>query len=754
MQQDDFDADFDGEVDNLEGMTEDLLGTATLHARRMAAQWLERLALRKIPISQGFLDCFRWATGTNGVFLGIRDLLNLISCELADIKGTKEVLQIRKKVKGIIDGRQHSFCTELESLVETYRDAVDPIMRKSIIQICAKTRASLDETNCENIYENAKKRMIELFGVSDEGCELCEFIFLAQSFVAINGYFFRNRDMDNPSNWHILAVTLGISKSSIIDTVNELKKIGVIDIEPSVRRDETLRFNEKIVKIWNGTSSGNEELFCCKLEGKSLPLGAYSIPEIAKKHVIGLMQRNSDAPVNILLYGAPGTGKTAFVKSVAAQIKAKAWSVLSREQDGEGERRSSLMACISIASRSPNSFVLVDEAERLLDTRWSANGSTGAIKDKAWLNYFLERPGQRIIWITNQIEHIDKAVRRRFSFSIHFEELGFKERKNMWKTLLKENRILSWLTEEQYSKLAKNYDVPVAVIEKAILQAKDLGGKKEFIAVAECILSAHVTLDNNGVSVPIKYETSQEYSLEGITINGSPQDILENCRKLDAVLRSGTQLRPTSGNMLFYGVPGTGKTALAKFLGKELDRECLIMPGSKLFNMYVGNTEKNIAKAFAKAERDGDILVFDEVDSFLYSRDNTNHSWESSFVNEFLMQLEKCRGLCICTTNRREGLDKASMRRFSLKVEFTYAMPEQIEVLYNLILAPLASSPLSEKSKSALCRIQKLAPGDFHAVRSRHWLDNLGSIAPEVLMEELRQEVHSKLEDESQKMGF
>lgn len=69
--------------------------------------------------------------------------------------------------------------------------------------------------------------------------------------------------------------------------------------------------------------------------------------------------------------------------------------------------------------------MLVDEAERMLETNLVFGRQT---KDKAWLNDFLEKPGQRVIWITNHIEHIDQAVRRRFTFSIHFSRLGTQER--------------------------------------------------------------------------------------------------------------------------------------------------------------------------------------------------------------------------------------------------------------------------------------------------------------------------------------
>jgi SpoVK/Ycf46/Vps4 family AAA+-type ATPase len=730
------------EADNM--ATEELLGIGNIHARLMTSTWLQSLSARKITICESFLDCLRWSSGTKGTYVGIRWLVDFACNELNLMKGTKDAKAIHKKLTDLIEERHRYLTDHLESLIETHQ-ILDPVMRKGIAQLCASTYDSLGGAACENIYIDAKQRMSELFGISAEGCDLCEFVYIAQTFDEVKAYFFNALSMDNPANWHLLSMAIGISKSSIADTVNILTRVGVMD------NDRCLVLNDNIVKLWDGSGKDAEQLFCSQLDGKILPLKNFSIPKDDVEHILGLMQRKGDSPINILLYGSPGTGKTAFARSLMAHLKVKAWSVLSREQDGERERRSSLTACLSIASRYKGSFVLVDEAERLLDTRWENNNTT---KDKAWLNYFLEHPGRRIIWITNQIQHIDKAVRRRFTYSVHFEDLGVSERKTIWEMLLKGNKVLSWVSEEQYCEFAKKYDVPVAVIEKAVLQAKDLGGKEKFAVVAERVLKAHITLDNDGMFRAPTPESTKEYSLDGINIKGSPQKILENCRKLDTQLRAGTRLRPTSGNMLFYGPPGTGKTALARHIAAELDRECTIISASQLIDKYVGETEKNIARAFMTAEREGSVLVFDEVDSFIFTRDIAVRSWESTQVNEFLMQLEESRCLCICTTNRRENLDRAAMRRFATKVEFTYAEPEQVKILYDIILEPFASSILSQSSLNALCRLQQLTPGDFHAVRSQHWFDDPHSIAPEQLVEELRFEMHAKLEELGRQMGF
>ena len=142
------------------------------------------------------------------------------------------------------------------------------------------------------------------------------------------------------------------------------------------------------------------------------------------------------------------------------------------------------------------------------------------------------------------------------------------------------------------------------------------------------------------------------------------------------------ELPPGCGAMLFYGPPGTGKSALAHHIARMLNRECLVRRASDLLNMYVGESEKNIARTFAEAERSGALLLIDEADSFIFSRDTALHNWEHTLVNEFLTSLERFRGLCVCTTNRRESMDAAAMRRFSFKVAFTHAGSAQCQALY------------------------------------------------------------------------
>ena len=125
-------------------------------------------------------------------------------------------------------------------------------------------------------------------------------------------------------------------------------------------------------------------------------------------------------------------------------------------------------------------------------------------------------------------------------------------------------------------------------------------------------------------------------------------------------------------------------------------------------------------------------------------------------VNEFLTSLEQCRTFCVCTTNRREMLDAAAMRRFSYKVAFGYAKSGQIRTLYETMLAPLCGESLPEQLCRKLLALRNLAPGDFHAVRMQYdpLFTEPGQVSHGELVQALVREAELKLEKREGTVGF
>ena len=93
-------------------------------------------------------------------------------------------------------------------------------------------------------------------------------------------------------------------------------------------------------------------------------------------------------------------------------------------------------------------------------------------------------------------------------------------------------------------------------------------------------------------------------------------------------------------SLCLYGAPGTGKSAYGRYLAEQLGLNVLHKRASDLIGSFVGETEYNIACAFAQAKENKDVLIFDEADSFLQDRSRAQRSWEVSSVNEMLTWME------------------------------------------------------------------------------------------------------------------
>jgi DNA polymerase III delta prime subunit len=124
---------------------------------------------------------------------------------------------------------------------------------------------------------------------------------------------------------------------------------------------------------------------------------------------------------------------------------------------------------------------------------------------------------------------------------------------------------------------------------------------------------------------------------------------------------------------LFYGPPGTGKTTTAALLGKKTNRDVYRIDLSQMVSKYIGETEKNLAKVFDRAENKEWILFFDEADALFGKRTSTRDAHDR-FANQqvsFLLQrIEDFNGLVILATNLKGNIDEAFVRRFQSIIQF------------------------------------------------------------------------------------
>ncbi len=139
---------------------------------------------------------------------------------------------------------------------------------------------------------------------------------------------------------------------------------------------------------------------------------------------------------------------------------------------------------------------------------------------------------------------------------------------------------------------------------------------------------------------------------------------------------------------LFAGQSGTGKTMAAEVLANELNLDLYRIDLSAIVSKYIGETEKHLRRIFDAAETGGAILLFDEADALFGKRSEVKDSHDRHAnieVSYLLQRMEDYRGLAVLTTNMKDALDSAFMRRIRFIVDFPFPGIEQREKIWKRI---------------------------------------------------------------------
>jgi hypothetical protein len=143
---------------------------------------------------------------------------------------------------------------------------------------------------------------------------------------------------------------------------------------------------------------------------------------------------------------------------------------------------------------------------------------------------------------------------------------------------------------------------------------------------------------------------------------------------------------------LFHGPPGAGKTLSACLLGQRCGREVHRVDLSLVVSKYIGETEKNLARLFDAAERQGWILFFDEADALFGKRTGVSDAhdrYANQEVSYLLQRIEGFAGAVILASNLRQQIDDAFLRRFQSVVQFPLPKaPERLRLWREALPAP------------------------------------------------------------------
>jgi len=436
--------------------------------------------------------------------------------------------------------------------------------------------------------------------------------------------------------------------------------------------------------------------------------------------------------VSILLHGPPGTGKTEFARTVAEAAGAALFAVGEADLEGEepsrSERLQALRRSQRLLARRGGSVLLFDEMEDLFaEAGWSADGGRRS-GSKIFVNRLLEEGAVPVIWTSNALGGVDPAHLRRMSFVLRFDHRSPAARARLAARAAEAAGaaealagIVPLLKAE-----AESASVAPAALRTAALAG---GGASDAEVAGRSLLRAM----RGGRSVAPRPEGG-----------GLDLSLYEGDREIGPLLeRLAAPGAARDFSLLLTGPPGTGKTALAAHLAERLDRPLAVKRASDLLSKWVGETEANIADAFAQARDEGAVLLFDEADSLLLDRADAQRGWEIAQVNEMLTWMDSHPLPFVAATNFARRLDPAALRRFVFKIELRALSREAAARAFERFFG--APAP------AALAAVQGLTPGDFAVVRRQ--LRFAGAAAPGQIVALLEAEARAKPEAPA-KLGF
>jgi len=630
----------------------------------------------------------------------------------------------------------------------------DEIVRSDILKLLKSQYRALNKKTLihrDSVLEKNLKKISKLLSLNKIEQDILRFTILTNNYEVLEDASDMFGDVRTTRVYKLLGTLLGYSKKEIqisLSPVSKLIKSGLVSVSASYNRslsnqldmlsdnfgDMMINFDGAIDDLISDSVS--------KCTKNTLTNRDYAHikddVEIIKSHLKKALSLKQNG-VNILLYGRAGTGKTELTKVIANSLKSTLYEINYTDDSGEAIEGKERLKAYSVANAlfvNKKALLMFDEIEDVF--RMESRGFFDAPRqaNKAWINRMLESNTTPTIWITNNINSIDEAIIRRFDFSL---EVPIPSKKKRVEIIKKSSK--GMLDIDTIEKLARSEDISPAIITKAIDVAKNISNGKIDSKVVENII------DNTIIAQG--YNSINKISIDPLPKGYNPNYI--NCDEDLEYLVDGIS-QNQNARLCLYGAPGTGKSAFGKYISDRLNRPLHLKKGSDLMSMYVGGTEKNIARAFNEAKEDKAVLVFDEVDSFLQDRQNAKQSWEVTQVNEMLTQMENYNGIFIATTNLMDGLDPASLRRFDMKMQFNYLDKKQRVAIFEAEAKSYGIKKVSSRILDMVSYIDNLTPGDFATIRRQSKFRAIKS--DEKFYDSLIQESERKNENSSKKMGF
>ena len=628
-----------------------------------------------------------------------------------------------------------------------------------------------------------------------------------------------------PEAYAAIAEVAGVNAAEVGEALragSRLERIGLVENLISEHNitdlADLMKVSEKLPPVLMRQYRDQSELmavFTRPSTKSSLTIDDFSFVSDETRVLCALLSNavaRKEAGVNVLLYGPPGTGKTELAKVVAQSAGLDLFEVEYADRDGNSlsgrDRYRSLQIAQVFLKGSAQAALLFDEvedvfppisseaAQLLARAEQVAAPSNGSVNGKAWVNQILESNTVPTLWVTNRIEQIDPAFRRRFAYHLELKSPPPGAREGLVRKTLQGVQV----SDEFVARLTARKGLTPAQIRTAVRFAglvSPVTPDAELVALAPEIdgfstegkaregkvRDAKV---RDGKALQSRSPATKALTDQAPALANSVESLIERqLKNSDEALGNKaasdkTRKQVTTydldmlnvetrfdiprivealkarghGTLCFYGAPGTGKTALGEHISRALGKPLIVKQASDLISKFVGETEQNMAAMFKEAEAEKAVLLLDEADSFLSDRRGAQRSYEVTEVNEMLQQMERYNGIFVCTTNLLDRIDQAALRRFTFKIKFKPLTKEQREKMFITEALAGDASKFDDALRTRLAKLEQLSPGDFAAVKRQ--VDILATeFSADEFIEQLEAEHRIKPEvREARGMGF
>ncbi len=427
--------------------------------------------------------------------------------------------------------------------------------------------------------------------------------------------------------------------------------------------------------------------------------------ELPLKHPEVFQQLGIDAPSGVLLHGPPGTGKTLLAKAVANEADATFLSINGPEIMSKyyGESEKQLREKFEEAQDQSPAIIFIDEIDAIASKRDESGGEVErrvVAQLLSLMDGLEERENVIVIAATNRVDAVDPALRRggRFDREIEIGVPNSEGRKEIMQIHTRNMPLTDDVDLDEVSEKTQGYvgaDLEAVAKEAAMsvlrrhLPEIDLDEEIPSEVMEKLVVDGQAMVE--GIR-KVEPSAMREVTVEVPKVSWDDIGGLENTKEQLREMVEWPQLFPerfdrmgieVPKGIMLYGLPGTGKTLLAKAVANEANANFISIKGPEVFSKYVGESEEAVREIFKKARQVAPCIVFiDEIDSIAPRRGSRSDSGVGDrVVNQLLTELDGVESLegvtIIAATNRPDMIDPAIMRPGRIDRSMEVEIPDQ-----------------------------------------------------------------------------